>query len=63
MMMELRQIKNGFVVNVDGNETYYETADQATRKVLPIIQGMLADWQRQKEKGKVTMAFELLRMT
>jgi len=26
-----------------------------------MIQGLLADWQRQKEKGKVTMLFELLK--
>lgn len=63
MKMELRQIKNGFLVNLDGNETYYETADQATRKILPMVQDLLADWQRQKERGKVTIVFELLRMT
>lgn len=62
MKMELRQIKNGFLVNLDGNETYYETADQATRKVLPMVQDLLADWQRQKERGKVTIVFELLRI-
>ncbi len=61
MKIELRQIRNGVIVSEDGHETYYEQADQATRKVLPMIQGVLADWQRQKEKGKVTMLFELLK--
>jgi hypothetical protein len=59
--IELRGIKNGVVVSVDGVETYYETADQAAKKVLPMIHGLLSDWQRQKE-GKVTMVFELLRI-
>jgi hypothetical protein len=63
MKMELRQIKNGFLVNLDGNETYYETADQATRKILPMVQELLTDWQRQKDRGKVTIVFELVRMT
>jgi hypothetical protein len=57
----LRHIRNGVIVSEDGNETYYQLADQATRKVLPMIQGLLADWQRQKEKGKVSIAFELLK--
>lgn len=61
MKIELRQIKNGVIVNVDDHETYYEQAEHATKKVLPVIQGLLEDWQRQKEKGKVTMIFELLR--
>lgn len=61
MKIELRQIKNGVIVNVDDHETYYEEPELATRKVLPMIQGLLDDWQRQKEKGKVTMEFELLR--
>ncbi len=60
MKIELRQIKNGVIVSLDGNETYYQLPDQATRKVLPLIQGLLDDWQRQKE-GKVTMVFELLK--
>lgn len=58
MKIELRQIKNGIIVNVDDSETYYEGADQATRKVLPMIQGLLADWQ--KRKGRVTIIFEVL---
>lgn len=62
MKMELRQIKNGFLVNIDGVETYYETADQATRHILPLIQGLLTDWQKSRDRGKVSMAFELLRM-
>ncbi len=61
MKIELRQIRNGVIVSEDGNETYYQLADQATRKVLPMIQGILANWQGQKEKGKVTMVFELLK--
>jgi hypothetical protein len=59
--IELRHIKNGVIVSEDGNETYYQVADQATRKVLPMLQGILADWQREKEKGKVTMVFEFLK--
>jgi hypothetical protein len=58
--IELRQIQNGVIIDVDGNETYYEIADQAARKVLPMIQGLLAEWQKRREKGKVTIAFELL---
>ena len=61
MKMEMRHIKNGVIVNLDGNETYYEMPDQATRKILPLIQGLLSDSQRQKEKGKVTMVFEMLK--
>jgi hypothetical protein len=61
MKIELRQIKNGVIVSEDGNETYYQVADQATRKVLPMIQGLLADWQKRGEKGKVTMVLEFLK--
>ena len=46
---------------MDGNETYYELADQATGKVLPMIRELLAQWQREKGKGKITMVFELLK--
>ena len=58
--IELRQIKNGTILNLDGNETYYEQADQASRKIVPIIQELLANWQRHREKGKITMVFEHL---
>ena len=57
----MRQIKNGVIVDVDGEEQFYELADQATRKILPMIQKLFASWQESKKNGKISMVFELFK--
>jgi hypothetical protein len=57
----MRHIKNGVIVNSEGEEQYYDLSEKATRKVLPMIQKLLSDWQEHKEKGKVTIIFEMLK--